>query len=131
MSTGHDEPTVVDLLKRLTDQGSQLAQQQVALVRAEVNDSVTGLKVAVGAMIGAAVVGIAGLGVLLMALAYLLDEATDLSMGLSTLIVGLATLILAFVLYKSGASKMSATELAPHRTQETLGRTPQAAAGNL
>lgn len=131
MSETNNDATVVDLLRRLTDQGSHLAQQQVALVRAEVSESVDGLKLAVGAMLGAAVVAIAGLGVLLMALAYLLAENTDLSVGLSTLIVGLATMLLAFILYKSGAKKMSATELAPHRTQDTLGRTPQAATGNL
>ncbi len=131
MNTINDEPTVVDLLRRLTDQGTHLAQQQVALVRAEINESVNGLKIAVGAMLVAAVVGVAGLGVLLMALAHLLAENSDLGVGPSTLIVGVATLLLAFVLYKSAMSKMSATELAPQRTQETIGRTPQAAAGNL
>lgn len=129
MNTANDETTVVELLRRLTDQGSHLAQQQVALVRAEVSESVGSLKVAVGAMLGAAVVGIAGLGVLLMAFAYLLAESMEL--WLATLIVGLATLLLAFLLYKGAANKIGSSELAPHRTQETLGRTPQAAAGNL
>lgn len=129
MNTASEDSSVVDLIKRLTDQGTHLAQQQVALVRAEVNESVTGLKVAIGAMIGAAVVGIAGLGVVLMGLAFLLAETMEV--WLATLIVGVATMILAFILYKSGSKKMSATELAPHRTQETIGRTPQAAAGNL
>jgi hypothetical protein len=44
---------------------------------------------------------------------------------------GLATIAIAFILYKTGAKKMRATELAPHRTEETIGRMPKAAAGNL
>ncbi|MDQ4088041.1 MAG: phage holin family protein, partial [Pseudomonadota bacterium] len=74
--------------------------------------------------------GIAGLGVVLMGLAYLLGDAID-NLGLATLITGLATLGLAYLLYRGGAKKMSATSLAPDRTQRTLQRTPDAARGNL
>lgn len=121
---------VVDLLKQLAGQGSHLAEQQLALIKAEMRESTNDLKAAVGAMAGAAVVGIAGLGVVLMGLAYLLGDAID-NLGLGTLIVGLATLALAYVLYRSGASKMSATKLAPERTERTLQRTPDAVRGQL
>ncbi len=121
---------IVDLLKQLAGQGSHLAEQQLNLIKAEVRESATDVKTAVGAMAGAAVVGISGLGVTLMGIAYLLGDAID-NLGLGTLIVGLATLALAYVLYRGGASKMSATHLAPDRTQRTLERTPDAARGNL
>jgi hypothetical protein len=81
-------------------------------------------------MLGAAVVGISGLGVTLMALAYLLGDAID-NLGLATLIVGLATLALAYFLYSAGSKKMSATHLAPERSQRTLERTPDIARGDL
>ncbi len=128
-STGGGD-NVVDLLKQLAGQGSHLAEQQMALVKAEIRESTQDMKAAVGAMAGAAVVGLAGLGVLLMGIAYLLGDAID-NLGLATLIVGIATVALAYVLYRSGASKMSATHLSPDRTQRTLQRTPDAVRGDL
>jgi hypothetical protein len=121
---------VVDLLKQLTMQGSHLAEQQLALIKAEVRESTNELKTALGSMAGAAVVGLSGLGVTLMGLAYLLGDAID-NVPLATLLVGLATLALAYVLYRTGAKKMQATHLSPDRTQRTLQRTPDAVRGDL
>ena len=121
---------VVDLLKQLAGQGSHLAEQQLALIKAEIRESTTEIKAAVGAMAGAAVVGLAGLGVTLMGVAYLLGNAID-NTPLATLIVGLVTLGIAYVLYRGGAKKMSATHLSPERTERTLQRTPQAVRGDL
>lgn len=121
---------LAELIRQLTHQGTHLAEQQLNLVKAEVRESTNEVKAAVGAMAGAAVVGIAGLGVTLMGLAYLLGQAID-NVGLATLIVGVATLVLAYVLYSTGSKKMSATHLAPDRTVRTLERTPDAATGNL
>jgi hypothetical protein len=121
---------VVDLLKDLVGQGSHLAEQQLALIKAEIRESTTDLKTAIGAMAGAAVVGLAGLGVLLMGIAYLLGDAID-NTPLATLIVGAVTLLLAYLLYRGGAKKMSATHLSPERTERTLQRTPDAVRGDL
>ena len=121
---------VVDLLKELTSQGSHLAEQHLKLIKTEIRESATDVKAAVGSMLGAAVVGIAGLGVTLMGLAYLLGDAIN-NLGLGTLIVGIAALALAYILYRTGSKKMSTTELAPERTERTLKRTPEAARGNL
>ncbi len=121
---------IVDLLRDLVGQGTHLADQQLSLIKAEVRESASDVKIAVGGMIGAAVVGIAGLGVVLMGLAYLLADAID-NLGLATLIVGAVTLVLAYILYRGAASKMNATHLAPDRTQRTLQRTPDAVRGDL
>ena len=121
---------VVDLLKQLAGQGSHLAEQQLALIKAEIRESTAELKAAVGAMAGAAVVGLAGLGVTLMGIAYLLGDAID-NMPLATLIVGLVTLGIAYLLYRAGATKMSTAHLSPDRTQRTLQRTPDAVRGDL
>jgi hypothetical protein len=129
-ATAAGQDNVVDLLKQLAGQGSHLAEQQLALIKAEIRESTTDLKTAVAAMAGAAIVGLAGLGVVLMGLAYLLGDAID-NLGLATLIVGVATLALAYVLYRGGASKMSTTNLTPERTERTLQRTPDAMRGNL
>ena len=129
-STAAGGDNVIDLLKQLAGQGSHLAEQQLALIKAEIHESTSDLKTAVGAMAGAAVVGLAGLGVTLMGIAYLLGDAID-NLGLATLIVGVAALGLAYVLYRSGANKMSATNLTPERTERTLQRTPDAVRGDL
>ena len=121
---------VVDLLKQLAGQGSHLAEQQLALIKAEIRESTTEIKAAIGAMAGAAVVGLAGLGVFLMGIAYLIGDAID-SIPWGTVIVGAATLALAYVLYRSGAAKMRDTHLAPERSQRTLQRTPDAVRGDL
>ena len=123
-----DQDTIPTLLRNLADQGSHLAQQQANLIKAEVNDSVSGLKLAVGAMAGAAIVGIAGLGVLLMALAYLLAEAVDL--WLATLIVAAVTLLAAYVLFRSGQKKIENSALSVDRTKRTLERAPTAVSGH-
>jgi hypothetical protein len=121
---------IADLIRQLTGQGTHLAEQQLNLVKAEVRESVNDVKVAVGEMAGAAVVGIAGLGVTLMGLGYLLGDAID-SVPLGVLIVGVATLILAYVLYSAGSKKVSSANLTPDRTVRTIERTPDAARGNL
>lgn len=115
---------IVDLLRDLVNQGTHLADQQLSLIKAEVRESAADIKTAIGGLLGAAVVGIAGLGVLLMGLAYLLAGAIE-DLGLATVIVGAATLLLAFILYRIAASKMAAANLAPERTQRTLQRTPE------
>lgn len=121
---------LVDLVRQLTRQGSHLAEQQLKLIQAEIRESAADAKAAAGEMLGAAVVGIAGLGVLLMGLAYLLGDAID-NLGLGTLIVGVVALLLAFLLYSAARKKMAATHLAPDRTRRTLERTPDVARGEL
>src|SRR4028119_2293491 len=66
---------VVDLLRQLVGQGSHLAEQQLSLIKAELREMTNDLKAAVGAMAGAAVVGIAGLGVVLLGLGRVLGGA--------------------------------------------------------
>ena len=121
---------IVDLVRQLAGQGSHLAEQQLSLVKAEIREATTEIKTAIAGMAGAAVVGIAGLGVVLMGLAYLLGDAIE-NVGLATLIVGVAALGLAYILYRAGAAKMSSAHLAPERTQRTLERTPDIARGGL
>ncbi len=121
---------IVDLVRQLATQGSHLAEQQLSLVKAEIRESTTELKTAIGGLVGAAVVGMAGLGVLLMGVAFLLGQAIG-NVALATVLVGAATLALAYVLYSSASKKMSATHLTPDRSQRTLERTPEIARGDL
>lgn len=124
---GSDE-SIPELLRRLADQGSHLAQQQAKLVEAEVRSSVNDLKEAAGAMAGAAVVGIAGLGVLLMGLSFLLGEVMEL--WLATLIVAVATLAGAYAMFAAGRKKLQSSSLDVERTRRTLERAPGAISGH-
>jgi hypothetical protein len=127
---GQSQDNIVDLVRQLTSQGSHLAEQQLQLILAEVRETTNDLKVAVAGMLGAAVVGIAGLGVVLMGLAYLLGDAIE-NLGLATLIVGLVTLVVAAILYAGARKKMNAAHLSPERSRRTLERTPDAVRGDL
>ena len=125
-----ESDNIVDLLRDLVNQGTHLADQQLSLIKAEVRESASDIKVAASGLISSAVVGISGLGVLLMGLSYVLADAID-NLGLATLIVGAVTLLVAFFMYRGAAAKMSATHIAPDRTQRTLQRTPDAVRGEL
>lgn len=127
---GAGDPSIVDLLSRLTQQGAHLAREQVSLVKAEVREATNDIKVAIAAMAGAAVVGIAGLGVLLMGIAYYVSRALD-DLALGTTLVGAATMLVALVLYLGGRKKIGASHLKPDRSLETLADTPAVATGDL
>jgi hypothetical protein len=126
----HRGDNVVDLITRLTQQGAHLAQEQVSLVQAEVREGVNDIKEAVAALMGAAVVGIAALGVLLMGAGYLLGDAID-NVGLGILIVGIIAAVIAAILYAGARKKVSAVNLKPTRTIRTAEDTPDAVTGNV
>lgn len=128
-TTGEDH-NVIDLVGRLTQQGAHLAKEQVSLMQAEVREATQEIKTAVGAMAGAVVFGVAGLGVLLMGFAYLVGQALE-NLALGTIIVGSITLIIAGIMYASGKSKAKASNLRPERSIDTIENTPAAATGDL
>jgi len=129
-SSSGEDSNIVDLVSRLTQQGAHLAREQVNLMQAEVREAALELKAAIAAMAVAAVVGIAGLGVLLMGIAYLVGDAID-NVALGTILVGAATVLIALVLYLSGRKKVGATNLTPDRSMKTIQDTPAVATGDL
>lgn len=122
-----DKESIPDLVRQLAGEASHLAQQQASLLQAEVKASVNELKAAAGAMAGAAIVALCGLGVLLMGIAYLLALAMPL--WLATLIVAAATLAGAYVLFLAGQKKLQSGPLGIERTKRTLERAPTSIAG--
>lgn len=123
---GGDEG-IGELLRRLADQGGHLAEKQAELLRAEVRSAVTDLKMAAGEVAGAAVLGLAGLGVTLMGLAFLLGEV--MSLWLATLIVGVAALLGAFAMYEAARSNLKSKSMSAERTRRTVERAPDAVSG--
>jgi hypothetical protein len=121
---------IVDLVGRLTQQGAHLAREQVSLMQAEIREATNDIKVAVGAMAGAAVVGIAGLGVLLMGIAYYVGDALD-DVPLGTTLVGVVTLVIALIMYAGARKKVGAANIRPDRSIDTLTDTPAAVTGDI
>jgi len=122
------DESITGLVKRLAEEGSHLAQQQMKLVEAEVRSGVADVKESAGAMAGAAVLGIAGLGVVLMGLSFLVAQVMPL--WLATLIVGVATLAGAYAMFAAGKARLGSSSLGVERTRRTLERAPSAIGGN-
>lgn len=120
--------TVVDLLGKLTSQGAHLAQEQVALMQAEVREAASDIKQAIAAYAGAAVLGLTGLGVAATGLGFALGDAID-DTPLGLIIVGAVLLGVAAVLYASARAKTAAAHLRPERTIRTVSHTPDVLAG--
>jgi hypothetical protein len=119
---------VPGLVRRLAEQGSHLAEQQLKLIETEIRSGIADLKESAGAMAGAAVLGLAGLGVLLMGFAYLLAEAMPL--WLATMIVAAIALGGAWVMFSAGRKKLQSSALRAERSKETLRRAPTAISGH-
>lgn len=116
-----------DLVRRLADQGTHLAEKQAELVRAELQSSVSDIKQAGGALAGAAVVGMAGLGVTLMGVAFLV--AQFIGLWPATLLVGIVALAASYAMYASARNKLQSQSMSIERTRRTIERAPDAMTG--
>lgn len=119
--------SIADLIRNLATDLSALLGKEIQLAKAEVGESVTDVKTAVGAIATGAVVAIAGLVVLLFSAVYGLSNVVE--PWLAALIVGGAALLVGFMMVGAAKKKMSAESLVPDRTldaakkdQETLKR---------
>lgn len=125
---GPGDANVVDLLGRLTSQGAHLAQEQIALIQAEMRDGVAGIRTAIAAYASAAIAGLAGLGVTLTGLGWLAGDALD-NVPLGIVMVGAGTLLIAAILYAGARKKIRQSSLRPERTLRTLEDTPEIVTG--
>lgn len=123
-----NEESLTGLVGELAHQGGHLAEQQARLVQAEVRSAITDLKESMAAMAGAAVLGIASIGVFLMAISYLLGSAMPLWLG--TLIVAVVSMGIAYAMYSAGQKKLESRAMTLDRTRHTMERAPAAVSGN-
>ena len=126
--SGKSDDSLSGLIHQLAEQGSHLAEQQVKLVEAEVRSGISDIKASAGALAGAAVMGMAGLGVTLMGLSFLLAEV--MPTWLATMIVGLGTLAISYAMFAAGQKKLQSSALGVERTTKTLKRAPSAISGH-
>lgn len=122
-----DDESLTGLVSDLARQGGHLAEQQSRLIQAEVGSAIGDLKESIAAFSGAAILGIAAVGVVLMAISFLLGSAMPLWLG--TLIVGVVALGVAYAMCIAGRNKLKAKSMTLDRTRHTMERAPAALSG--
>ena len=114
-----DEPPIGDLFRQLSDDASRLIRQEIALGKAELKETATGLgkdAAKVGAAAGLALMGaLAGVAFLIVALGDLLNNY-----WLSALIVSAVLLMTAVVIGKGAVNDIRSREMKPTQTIRTL-----------
>ena len=103
-ATRTEGESVAELVKKLSDQGTELARLEVALAKAEVTEKGKRLGIGAGAFGAAGVVGLCALGALTATLVLAL--ATFLDGWLAALIVTVAYAAVAGVLALAGKKKV-------------------------
>ncbi len=115
---GLDEASLSELVKKLTEQTSTLARQEVALAKAELTQKGKRLGIGAGAFGAAGLIGVFAFGALTATLILLL--ATALDAWLAALIVTVVYAAIAGVLALSGKKKIDeGSPPMPERAIET------------
>jgi hypothetical protein len=109
-----DNASIGALIRQLTREVPELFTKELALAKAELQQSLSTLKAGVAAVAGAAVVLLAGLIILLMAAVYGL--ATMMQLWLAALIVGGVTLVIGFIMLQSGKKQFEPSHFTPDGT---------------
>ncbi|WP_151633864.1 phage holin family protein [Noviherbaspirillum aerium] len=110
------------LISDLTRDVVDLVRQEIALARSELSTKIVHAQAALTSVaIGAAIL-LAGLFIILQAVVKGVEMILPESVApwLAPLIVGLTISAIGFVLLKGGASKLTADNLLPHRTIDSL-----------
>ena len=111
-----EAPTLLaDTLRHL----SSLVQNELALIRAELRQSITSAGIGVAFFVAAALMALVALNVLASALVAWVASA-GLSVGLAALFVGGGLLIVAAILALLGKSRLSADALEPTRSMNNV-----------
>ena len=113
------QDSVADLLKRLSEQTTSLAQKEIELAKAEMALKGKRIGTGVGAFSGAGLLALFALGAL--TTAAILALATAVAGWLAALIVAVVYLVIAGVLALAGRSKVQAgTPPVPEQTVESV-----------
>ncbi|MCB1332780.1 MAG: phage holin family protein [Roseivivax sp.] len=118
------EPSILALLSDVVRQGAGLVEKEIRLARAEVSENVSRVGLALGLMVGGAILAIVCLNLLAGALVALL-VAAGLSAGAATLAVAALFGAAAAVLIARAIRDLKATSLVPTRTAESIRKDAQ------
>jgi xanthine/uracil permease len=122
-----NDPTVVDLIKQLRDEGTTLFRQEILLAKQEMTEKVSHVGRNVGYVVAGGLVAYAGVVIVLAALSVLLygglvaaGVSHMVSGWLAPLIVGGVVALIGFGLVKKAQHALSEETLVPERTKQSL-----------
>ncbi|MCF4998602.1 phage holin family protein [Pseudomonas syringae] len=119
-----DDVSIVGLLRQLSREVPALFTKELALMKAELQNSLTTLKAGIAAVAGGAIVLLAGFIILLMSAVYGLS--TMMAPWLAALIVGVVVMIIGFVMLQSGKKQFEPSHFKPDRTLDALNKDQEA-----
>ncbi|TCH97479.1 phage holin family protein [Roseococcus sp. SYP-B2431] len=114
--------SVPDLLGDLVTQATTLVRQEVQLARAEINEKVSSVGAAIGAMAIGGILLLAALIILLQAAVAALVEYAGLPATIAALIVGVVVAVVGYIALHGAMGRLKSATLVPHRTAAQLGR---------
>ncbi len=124
-----DDQSIGSLLRKLGREIPSLFTKEVALLKAEAKDSVRATKAGVAAVSTGGAVMMAGLVILLLAGVYALSEMME--PWLAALIVGVAAMVVGWMMVKAGQKKFEGDSLKPQHTLNSLHKDKNAIGGRM
>lgn len=124
MALDKTDQSLPSLLSDLTRDTVDLVRQEIALAKAEMSTKISTAQTALTSVaIGAAIL-LAGLFIILQAVvaAVAMILPPEVAPWLAPLLVGVAIAIIGYMMLKGGASKLTADNLMPHKTMDSLKR---------
>lgn len=122
-----DDASIGGLLKQLGREVPSLVTKEIALVKAELSESMRATKAGVAAVSTGGAVLMAGLIIVLLAIVYALSNVME--PWLAALIVGVGAMIVGFIMVQSGKKKFESESFKPERTINSLHKDKNAIGG--
>jgi len=130
MVTNKEERSLGELFSELSRETAALVRQEVALAKSELSEKVSRLGRSAGLIGVGGVLGHAGLLTLIAGIVIILANA-GLPLWASAVLVGVALLVVSYVLTRQGVSGFKREPLKPVETIDTLKENAQWAKGQL
>lgn len=118
------DQSVGGLLRQLMHEVPQLVTKELALLKAETRENMQAAKAGVAAVSTGGAVMLAGLVILLLSAVHALGNVVE--PWLAALIVGVAAMLLGFIMVKSGSRKFDAHSMRPDHTINSLHKDKEA-----
>src|SRR5215207_1265146 len=112
------QESIGSLISGLLRDLQELVRAEITLARAEVRDALSTASKGLASLAGAALVGVTGFIFLMLGVTYLLNQY--MRMWIAAGAVGIALLVIAAIVAAIGKAKLSATNLKPDETIDSL-----------
>jgi uncharacterized membrane protein YqjE len=117
-SSGGNQESVGTLVSGIVEDLQRIMRGEVALAKTELKEEAAAMGRGAGMLVAGAIVGLVAFIFLMLGVTYLINRW--LTMWQSAAIVGAALLVIALILVMSGRSKLSAANLTPTQTIDSL-----------